>query len=71
VHVESPPIEVHDVVPGVHQGKTVMFSGHFRRPENSTGVYWLINPVWPSVLEQEPEALRVIAGSSPPMRFPS
>ena len=66
VHVETPPIEVSDVVPSVHQGKTVLFSGHFARPENSTGAKWLIERVWPSVLQQEPRAQLVIAGSSPP-----
>jgi glycosyltransferase involved in cell wall biosynthesis len=66
VLVESPPIEVAHVVPPVHQGKTVLFSGHFGRLENSGGAKWLIDRVWPDVLRQEPEARLVIAGSSPP-----
>ncbi len=66
VHLESPPIEVSNVVPPVHQGKTVVFCGHFRRTENSSGAKWLINRVWPSVLQQEPDARLVIAGASPP-----
>jgi glycosyltransferase involved in cell wall biosynthesis len=66
VLVESPPIEVAHVVPPVHQGKTVLFSGHFGRLENSGGARWLIDRVWPHVLRQEPEARLMIAGSSPP-----
>ena len=66
VHVVSPPIEVSEVVPPVHQGKTVLFSGHFTRPQNSSGAKWLIERVWPLVFQQEPEARLVIAGSSPP-----
>ena len=43
--------------------KEVLFVGAFNRRENRLGAIWLLDHVWPGVLEEHPDARLVLAGS--------
>ncbi|HTP24002.1 MAG TPA: glycosyltransferase [Solirubrobacteraceae bacterium] len=51
--------------PAPLSSRTVLFTGALYRPENHQSAVWLIERVWPRVLDACPDARLVIAGSNP------
>lgn len=69
VHVVNPPLldlemTVSRMAPD-RNGRTVLFTGAFSRPENHEAAMWLLRDVWPSVIEAVPDANLIFAGAEP------
>jgi len=52
--------------PGGREPLTMLFVGSFRHDPNRIAVDWFVREALPHILEQEPEAKLIIAGSDPP-----
>jgi glycosyltransferase involved in cell wall biosynthesis len=56
----DPPLPAEPATP-----PQVLFAGAMWRRENSDGAAWLLREVWPTVLQQVPDAELVVAGAGP------
>ncbi|MCJ0978557.1 glycosyltransferase family 4 protein [Rhodococcus sp. ARC_M12] len=57
------------VGPNSVDGKSVIFVGAFRRPENETAAVHLIEEIWPAVVAAHPDATLHLVGSNPSTRM--
>lgn len=55
--------------PAPAKGGTVVFTGSMDSRSNIDGIEFLMEEVWPKLLEQRPEARAIIAGRNPPERL--
>lgn len=55
--------------PAPKDGGTVVFTGSMDSRSNIDGIEFLMNEVWPKLLERRPKARAVIAGRNPPERL--
>ena len=67
LRVLDPNLETRaDRSPRSSAAPTVLFVGALHRRENSDGIRWFLDEVWPAVRQRVPEAKLVIAGANPP-----
>lgn len=67
VDVVPPYLEVPEMLSGRGvDGRRVLFTGAFDRPENVEAATWLIEKVWPQVVSDMPDSELEIVGAFPP-----
>jgi glycosyltransferase involved in cell wall biosynthesis len=66
MHVVPCGVTVHDTSPGAPIPNSVGFIGSLDFRPNQEAVDWIVNELWPRVIEREPAARLSIAGSSAP-----
>lgn len=59
----------HEPSPAPEQGGTVVFTGSMDSRSNIDGIEFLLQEVWPLVLQRRPGARAVMAGRNPPERL--